>query len=153
MTDLDEFRAAYEADDNHWWRTESGLHQVVFDEACDRLDAAETEVRDLREHGTPGVMHEVDRAFYDLAVKERNLERFRVSRLEAEARALRGVVEAVREWGPHTPRRVARALDALAAVYPTGTPDDYVCSTCGGLASEHPEDIPPDAPVTGDDDD
>jgi hypothetical protein len=49
MTDqLDEFRDAYEADDNHWWRTESGLHQVVFDEACDRLDAAETEVRALR---------------------------------------------------------------------------------------------------------
>jgi hypothetical protein len=46
---LAEFRAAYEADDNHWWRTESGLHQVVFDEACDRLDAAEAEVAALQD--------------------------------------------------------------------------------------------------------
>lgn len=37
----------------------------------------------------PGVMHEVDRAFYDLVIKERDYERHRVERLERELAELR----------------------------------------------------------------
>jgi hypothetical protein len=99
-------RLDYMSDQRHV-ATIANWHQLARDAAA--------EVRALREHGTPGVMHEVDRAFYDLTVKERNLERARVDRLEAEVRALRSVVDAVRQWGPHTPRRVTRALQALAA--------------------------------------
>jgi FtsZ-binding cell division protein ZapB len=47
------------------------------------------ELEDLRRNGVPGVIHEVDRAFYDLAVKERDLERAKVDRLEAELRSAR----------------------------------------------------------------
>jgi len=35
---------------------------------------------ELRTHGTPGVMHEVDQAFYDLAVKERDAARALLAR-------------------------------------------------------------------------
>lgn len=38
----------------------------------------------------PGEMHEVDKAFYDLAIKERNFERTKVDRLEGEIARLRG---------------------------------------------------------------
>lgn len=39
------------------------------------------ENEELKRDGTPGVMHEVDQAFYDLAVKERDFARQRVARL------------------------------------------------------------------------
>jgi arginyl-tRNA synthetase len=38
---------------------------------------------------SPGVMHEIDQAFYDLAIKERDYERRRVARLEKEVAMLR----------------------------------------------------------------
>jgi hypothetical protein len=41
------------------------------------------EVERLRREGSPGVMHKMDRAFYDLTVKERDHERRRVDQLEA----------------------------------------------------------------------
>jgi len=37
---LDEFLAAYEADDNEWWRVSCGQHQNWFEEAVDRWRAA-----------------------------------------------------------------------------------------------------------------
>jgi hypothetical protein len=42
------------------------------------------EIRKLRREGVPAVTHDVDRAFHDLAIKERDLERVKVERLEAE---------------------------------------------------------------------
>lgn len=42
--DLDEFIAAYEADSNLWWRTESGHHQNLFDAAVDRAELLQIEV-------------------------------------------------------------------------------------------------------------
>jgi hypothetical protein len=44
---------------------------------------------------------------------------------EARARVadLEFVVEAVRQWGPHTPRRVTRALAVLDGVAPSTAPD------------------------------
>ena len=44
----------------------------------------------------PGVMHPVDQAFYDLAIKERDYERRRFDRVEAERDALRAAIEAHR---------------------------------------------------------
>jgi hypothetical protein len=35
---LEDFRAAYEADDNWWWRIGCGHHQNLFDAACDEID-------------------------------------------------------------------------------------------------------------------
>jgi len=49
----------------------------------------EREIQRLQKEGTPGVMHSVDKAFYDLVVKERNYERVRVERLTAEVEQLR----------------------------------------------------------------
>jgi hypothetical protein len=67
------------------------------------------EVERLRREGSPGVMHEVDRAFYELTVKERDYERHkafrleqerdaaeaREERLEAECQALRDALEVI----------------------------------------------------------
>lgn len=38
---LDEFLLAYSADDNWWWRVSCGHHQNLFEEAVDRMQAAE----------------------------------------------------------------------------------------------------------------
>lgn len=38
---LADFRQAYEADDNWWWRLGSGDHQNLFDQACERIDELE----------------------------------------------------------------------------------------------------------------
>lgn len=38
---LDEFLAAYDADDNEWWYLGSGHHQNLFDEAVERMRIAE----------------------------------------------------------------------------------------------------------------
>lgn len=51
------------------------------------------ELEDLRRNGVPGVIHEVDRAFYDLAVKERNLERMKLDRMENEVNQLKSALE------------------------------------------------------------
>jgi hypothetical protein len=44
---------------------------------------------ELKKKGSPGVMHEVDRAFYELAIKERDYERVRADRLQRERDAAR----------------------------------------------------------------
>jgi hypothetical protein len=49
-----------------------------------QLAAAEAEVKRLRREGVPGVMHEIDQAFYDLAIQERNLERSQNEQLTRE---------------------------------------------------------------------
>jgi hypothetical protein len=45
---LDAFVAEYEADDNIWWVIGCGHHQNLFDEAVERMLAAEVEVERLR---------------------------------------------------------------------------------------------------------
>lgn len=44
--DFDEWLAAFEADDNEWWRTSSGQHLNLFEEAVDRWRACMETVRD-----------------------------------------------------------------------------------------------------------
>lgn len=50
-------------------------------------------VREDRQRPQPGVMHSVDQAFYDLALKERDFERARVDRLMRETVELRNRLE------------------------------------------------------------
>ena len=45
------------------------------------------ELMRLKRDGVPGVVHEVDQAFHDLAIKERDLERVKVDRLEKAHRS------------------------------------------------------------------
>lgn len=63
------------------------------DEFQRERNEARAEVERLNREGVPGVMHKIDEAFYDLTVKERNRERVRCNRLEAELTALRTEVE------------------------------------------------------------
>jgi len=50
----------------------------------DQKDALDRAAAKLNAEPQPGVMHEMDRAFYDLAVQERDIERRRVDRLRAQ---------------------------------------------------------------------
>lgn len=68
-----------------------------------RVAALIADVARLRTAGTPGVMHPVDQAFYDLVVKERDAARATVSRLEAEMAALREALWLIHSMaGSHT---------------------------------------------------
>jgi transposase len=44
---LDEFLPRYDADDNVWWAMDSGHHMNLFDEAIDRMQAAEARLAAL----------------------------------------------------------------------------------------------------------
>jgi transposase len=44
---LDEFLPRYDADDNVWWAMDSGHHMNLFDEAVDRMQAAEARLAAL----------------------------------------------------------------------------------------------------------
>lgn len=55
------------------------------------------EVERLKRDGIPGVIHEVDQAFYDLAVKERNLERIKFEHMENEVNQLKGALESTQQ--------------------------------------------------------
>jgi len=59
---LDEFRKAYEADDNLWWMLQSGDHMNLFDQALERIDELEAEwdrsrADAGRAHGNAGALH------------------------------------------------------------------------------------------------
>jgi hypothetical protein len=43
---LDDFLVEYEADDNVWWRLACGHHQNLFEEAVERMQAAERRLPD-----------------------------------------------------------------------------------------------------------
>jgi hypothetical protein len=45
---LDDFRAAYDADDNVWWATACGHHQNLFEAACDQVDELRAELAAAR---------------------------------------------------------------------------------------------------------
>ena len=77
----------------------------------DVIIALMAEIERLTKEGTPGVMHEIDRDFYDLTVQERDLERRRVDRLEAELKQLRNLVRSLPCYIQHTPEqwRLCRA--------------------------------------------
>jgi hypothetical protein len=53
------------------------------------IDVLTKENERLKKEGVPGVMHEVDRAFYDLTVGQRNTAWLRIEHLEAENKRLR----------------------------------------------------------------
>lgn len=75
------------------------------------------EVERLKRDGIPGVIHEVDRAFYDLAVKERNLERMKLDRMENEVNQLKGALESTQRGlvRMETQRDDLRTAIAMAA--------------------------------------
>lgn len=52
------------------------------------VEKLKQEIVRLAKEGTPGVMHEVDKSFYKLAIKERDAERHRVDLLTAEKKEL-----------------------------------------------------------------
>jgi hypothetical protein len=49
--------------------------ELTDDGLRERLADAEAEIERLKIEGVPGVMHEIDKAFYDLTVTERDYER------------------------------------------------------------------------------
>jgi hypothetical protein len=74
------------------WRGKDGLDVPLRDgePVCPRC-----EIDLLKTVGSPGVMHDIDRGFYELVIKERDLERARNDRLTAEAQVLRTRLAAV----------------------------------------------------------
>jgi hypothetical protein len=69
------------ARENSRLRAEASALLAERDVAIQERDAERREVERLKREGTPGVMHEVDAAFYRLTVDERNAERHEVDRL------------------------------------------------------------------------
>ena len=53
---------------------------AVAERYSGRIAELEAEVERLKREGTPGVMHEVDRAFLDLAIQERDYWRWKAER-------------------------------------------------------------------------
>lgn len=76
-----------------WFRRDDNYGSPAERELVELADAAIAEKDEkldrLRCEGVPGVMHEVDKAFYDLAITERNFARFQVANREAEIAQLR----------------------------------------------------------------
>ena len=79
-------RLAAELEDEH---TYHAACTASWERAEAALVEAKAEIERLKQEGSPGVLHEVDQAFYDLTVRERDHERQRVDRLAAEIEALR----------------------------------------------------------------
>ena len=59
------------------------LGDKVIAEMDAEITRLQAEITRLRAEGVPGVMHEVDRAFYDLAITERNYYRVQVENRDA----------------------------------------------------------------------
>jgi hypothetical protein len=70
---LDAFVAEYEADDNIWWVIGCGHHQNLFDEAVERMLAAEVEVERWK-RGTRVLVQEHNR---EMAEQRAEVERLR----------------------------------------------------------------------------
>lgn len=85
--------------------------------AATLLASYANELERMRREGTPGVIHEVDRAFYDLAVKERDLEQAKVDRLVREVERLEGALESTQRGlvRMETQRDDLRTAIAMAA--------------------------------------
>lgn len=94
-------------DEGHWegrsepldpplvW-TDEGSAEIWRDEQRDEVRSLLLVAEDLI-GPQPGVMHPVDRAFYDLTVKERDLARLRADRLAVENDALLAALARLRE--------------------------------------------------------
>lgn len=73
---LDEFLAAYDANDNEWWYLEGGDHLNLFDEALDRMRAAEAAVARCRAladelaHPDPDLIVAIERAHRRTVARE-----------------------------------------------------------------------------------
>lgn len=92
-------------------------HEADMDRRS-RVDHAEAgrlhaELELLKKTGSPGVMHEIDQAFYDLTVKERDFERRKVDRLQAALEEIRDQHWVENVLDPQWSARIAKAaLDA-----------------------------------------
>jgi len=58
-----------------------------------QLAERDAEIARFRKDGVPGVMHEVDRGFYDLAIQERDYARTQVENRDATIAQLRHRIE------------------------------------------------------------
>jgi len=58
-----------------------------------QLAERDAEIARLRKEGVPGVMHEVDRGFYDLAIQERDYARTQVESRDADIARFRRLLE------------------------------------------------------------
>lgn len=83
------------------------------------INALEQEIARLKKEGVPGVMHEVDAAFYRLAIKERDFERQRVDALAAEIEGCHTLMDATGEITKDR-RPLRQRVDDLVAAYHVG---------------------------------
>lgn len=107
---LDEFRAAYEADDNVWWASSCGHHQNVFEDACDEIDRLRADLDRLREE------NETAQRTIDALTKaaDRDARQMRELRSLAESRAFAN--EAIVEVTVNLSNDLAAARAELAAI-------------------------------------
>lgn len=129
-SDLDAIREQYDRYCEASDKDENLVHEAML--CADNVVPLLAEVERLRKYGTPGVMHEMDKAFYDLTVKERNFERERATRLQAEVDATYAQfvdaekrlreVRMVRTWINEDGRKVVFADDLWRATDPEHNP-------------------------------
>lgn len=62
----------------------SALSQYQQERGGEELGKALARIKELEDKGSPGVMHAIDKSFYELAVKERDYERIKNNNLNAE---------------------------------------------------------------------
>jgi hypothetical protein len=97
--------------------------------------ALRAELDEVRRTGTPGVMHEVDKAFYDLAIKERNAAQAKLAAVLSGDHSL-----CCRECREERDR-LREQLKAAGPRWYVGSPSGLwsVCSKCGTahLADDH----------------
>lgn len=64
-------------------------NQQIITKLKTKIEQLETENNKLRKEGTPGIMHPVDQAFYDLTIKERDAAWTKIELLQQEINRLR----------------------------------------------------------------
>jgi hypothetical protein len=113
----------------------SSAYALPVERYAEQVESLEEEIERLKqhvtyllEHGSPGVMHEVDRAFYDLTVKERDFYRARSDRLGENVARLRrerdeanrrlDAVRMVKVWTNEDDKRFVFADDLVFATDP-----------------------------------
>lgn len=67
--------------------------QAILQQVTRERDRARAEAAELRKNGVPGVMHAVDKEFYDLVVKERDYARVQVQHRNSEIARLRAELD------------------------------------------------------------
>jgi hypothetical protein len=70
------------------WAAAEDRYREQVETQADEIERLNQHVAHLLKNGSPGVMHEVDKSFYDLAVKERDYHRQRADRYMRDRLAL-----------------------------------------------------------------